>query len=134
MLVLGLILLVAVPAVAILWPFFHRLEDEGLPEDEGSAHPELRRRWDAALAALKSAELERALGALTEEDYTWVRQRSMAEAAALMRAMELEEAQKQKLLASIEQEVQEVRRRVQGPEGADAGTGPEPGALPGGEP
>lgn len=124
MLVLYAVLIVLVPAVVILYPFLRRKGASGeAVEDENSAHAELTRRWDAALSSLKSAELERAVGNLTEEDYQWLRGQYMAEAVYVMKAMELEEQQEQELLATIELEVERVRMRALG---AANGKAPKP--------
>jgi nucleotide-binding universal stress UspA family protein len=115
MLVLYAVLIVLVPAAVILYPFLRRRSGAGeVVEDESSAHAELARRWDAALSSLKSAELERAVGNLTEEDYQWLRRQYLAEAVQVMKAMELEEQQEQELLATIELEVERARVRALG--------------------
>lgn len=124
MLVLYAVLIVLVPAVVILYPFLRRKSEVGEPaEDESSAHAELARRWDAALSSLKSAELERSVGNLTEDDYQWLRGQYMAEAVQVMKAMELEEQQEQELLATIDLEVERVRARALG---AANGKAPKP--------
>lgn len=124
MLVLYAVLIVLVPAVVILYPFLRRKSGDGeRVEDENSAHAELARRWDAALSSLKSAELERAVGNLTEEDYRWLRGQYMAEAVQVMKAMEIEEQQEQEMLATIELEVGRVRTRALG---AANGRAPKP--------
>ena len=114
MLVLIAVLLALLPAVAILYPFLRRLGRSELLEDESSPQAELARRWDAALAGLKNAELERAIGNLSEEDYHWLREQYMTDAALVMKRMELEEEQEQELLSTIDREVQAARRRVLG--------------------
>jgi len=114
MLVLIAVLLALIPAVAILYPFLRRLGRSELLEDEGSPQAELARRWDAALAGLKNAELERALGNLSDQDYHWLREQYMTDAALIMKAMELEEEQEQELLSTIDREIQAVRRRALG--------------------
>ena len=119
MLVLIAILLVLVPAIAILYPFVRRRDGDAPARDEGSVRTHLARRWDEALAALKSAELERAIGNLAEEDYHWLREQYMTEASLVLKAMEVEEQQEQDLLASIEHEVQQVRLQALGDNGAD---------------
>ena len=111
MLVLTAILLILLPAIAILYPFLKgRLGDE-LVEDESTPRAELERRWEATLVGLKSAELEYALGNLVDEDYTWLKERYMVEAAQVLKAMELEFEQEEELLANIALEVQRVRMR-----------------------
>ena len=114
MLVLIAILLALLPAAAILYPFLRQREAGLEAEDESSPQVELARRWDAALEGLKSAELERAIGNLAQEDYLWLRQQYMAEATALLRALELEQQQEEDLLEGIEQELLEVRKQALG--------------------
>ena len=118
MLIFVAILLALVPAVAILYPFVRRREDGALSEDESSPQAELARRWDAALAGLRNVELERTLGNLAEEDYHWIRQQYMTEAAGILKAMELEEQREQELLADIEHQLRETRRLL-GEDGAN---------------
>ena len=125
MLVLVALLLALLPAIAIIYPFVRRLGHDELPEDETSPEVELGLRWDAALAGLKSAELDWTIGRLAEGDYRWLRQRYMTEAAVVMKAMELEEHQQGDLLASIEHELEETRVRPLESEGAGQATCPE---------
>lgn len=115
MLILIALILAAIPAVAILYPFVMRGSGHEWKEDEGAPIAELERRWDAALAGLKSAELELSIGNLDDEDYLWLRRQYMREAATVMRAMELEEEQEEELLARVETQIQEVRARALGP-------------------
>ena len=84
------------------------------------------RRWDAALAGLRSTELEHAVGNLTDEDYGWLREQYMTEAALVMKAFELEESQQRALMSRIEDEVQRTRARSLGAEAE----GPEPARGP----
>lgn len=123
MVILIAFLLALVPTVAILWPFIRGHRHVDPLEDETSTQAELERRWDAALVGLKSAELELGLGNLDEEAYHWLREQYMSEAASVMKAMELEEEQEAELLASIEREVEEIRRGL---------VGPDPESAPGG--
>ena len=115
MLILIALILAAIPAVAVLYPFIMRGSSHEWLEDEGDPMAELERRWDAALAGLKNAELEFSIGNLDNEDYMWLRQQYMREAALVMRAMELEEEQEEELLARVEEQIQEVRARALGP-------------------
>ena len=91
MIVLITLALVLVPAAAVLYPFLRRGRSPDSPEDETSPRAEMERRWDAALAGIRTAELERAVGSLTEDDYRWLRDRYMTDAAVVMKSMELEE-------------------------------------------
>ncbi len=115
MLVLIAFALALIPAVAILYPFVRRPVEEA--EDEGSTRRELSRMWDAAVVGLKNAELERAVGNLTEQDYRWLKEEYMTEAARAMKAMGLDREQEQDLIEALESEVRAVRSRVLGVEG-----------------
>ncbi len=108
LLVLVGLVLVAVPLVAILYPFLRRSGTHGVLAD---AEPldELDRRWDAALAGLRSAELERAIGTLGEEDYQVLREQYMTEAALVLRSLEMESGREADLLARVEEEIRRVR-------------------------
>ena len=129
MLVLIGALLVLIPMAAILYPFIRNQETAYAADDESSTQSELSRRWESAFAGIKTTELEHAIGNLAEDDYRLLREQYMTEAAKVMKAMELEEDQEQDLLAGIEREVREVRRRILGVEdGPAAGpSGGEPG-------
>lgn len=104
MLVLIALLLALIPAIAIAYPFLRRGGASEWQDDEGSTRATLERRWDAALAALRSAELEHAVGSLSAEDYRWLRRQCLREAAAAMRAMQLEPEQEEAMLARLEAE------------------------------
>ena len=118
MIVLITIALVLVPAAAVLYPFLRpgRLPDS--LEDETSPRADLERRWDSALAGVRTAELERAVGSLTEDDYRWLRDRYVTDAAVVMKSMELEEQEESEMLAAIEREMRRARERVLGPDAA----------------
>ena len=92
MLVLIAIILALIPAIIIAYPFLRRGESSEWLDDESSPLATLQRRWEAALDGIRSAELEHAIGNLSEEDYRWLRRQYMREAAVVMRAMELEHA------------------------------------------
>ena len=114
MLVFIAVLLALIPAVIIAYPFLRRGESSEWLDDESSPMATLQRRWEAALDGIRSAELERAIGNLSEEDYRWLRRQYMREAAVVMRAMELEHEEEEALLAQIEDESRHVRARVLG--------------------
>ena len=114
MLVLIAVLLVLIPTIAILYPFLRRPDSWPVVADESSHHADLLRRWDVAIAGLKNAELERALGNLAEQDHSWLREQYMTEAALVIKAMELEEQQEQEMLSSVDDEIRSVRRRLLG--------------------
>ena len=114
MIVLITLALVLVPAAAVLYPFLRRDRLADAPEDETSTRAEMERRWDSALAGLRTAELERAVGSLTDDDYRWLRDRYMTDAAVVMKAMELEEQEERDMLAAIEREMRQARERILG--------------------
>ena len=118
--IVGLVL-IAIPLAAILYPFLRR---RGLHEvlAESEAHEELDRRWDAALAGLRSAELEHAIGTLGEEDYQVLRDQYMTEAALVLRSLEMEAGREAELLARVEEEIRRVR---EGFLGSDKDSGAE---------
>ena len=119
-LVLVGLVLIAIPLAAILYPFLRR---RGLHEvlTESEAHEELDRRWDAALAGLRSAELEHAIGTLGEEDYQVLRDQYMTEAALVLRSLEMEAGREAELLARVEEEIRSVREGFLGSD-KDSGT------------
>ena len=131
MIVLITIALVLVPAAAVLYPF---LRPGRLPEsleDETSPRAEMERRWDSALSGLRTAELERGVGSLTEDDYRWLRDRYMTDAAVAMKSMELEEQEERQMLASIEDEMRRARERVLGGDDPGSPPGPSDGSTTG---
>jgi hypothetical protein len=125
MIVLITLALALIPVAAILYPFFGRRLVATVLEDETSPRAEMERRWDAALAGLRTAELERAVGSLAEDDYRWIRERYMTDAALVMKSMELEEQEEREMLAAVETEVRQVHERILGEKGAS-----ETGRLP----
>ena len=114
MLVLIAVLLALIPAAAILYPFVFKRGLSSVFRDETSTYSELTRRWEAAIAGLKSTELEHAIGNLTEDDYRDLREQYMLEAAAIMKSMELEDQQEEELLATVAEEVKAVREGITG--------------------
>ncbi len=126
MLILVAIVLALIPAIAILYPFVRRRIGDEIVEDESSPQAALQRRWDSAVAGLRSAELEYALGNLAEVDYRWLREQYMLEAAQVMKAMELEFEQEEELLASVAREMRNARLRVLGANGVGPSDGSEP--------
>ena len=110
MLVLIAAVLALIPTLVIVYPFLRGSGRDRFWEDENPEREDLVRRLNAALAALRNGELEWDLGHLAEEDYRWLRQRHMTEAALIMKAMELEDAQERALRSTIEREIEQVRR------------------------
>ena len=87
MLILIAILLALVPAVAILYPILRGAEPDSRPSDSADRE-DLARRWQEALAGLNNADLEHSLGNVDDEDYAWLRERYMTEAALALKAIE----------------------------------------------
>ena len=114
MLIIIAIILALIPAIFILWPFVMRLRRSEFDYDEGSPQADLMRRWDAAVANLSGAELDHALGNLSDEDHAALRRRLMSEAAAIMQEMELTDEEEARMLAALSDEVSATRARVQG--------------------
>ena len=109
MLVLTALLLALLPAVAILYPILRRRAAAQPVDDEAGPRADLVRRWDSALAGLRSTELDRAVGNLSGEDYDWLRDQYMTEAVVVMKALELDESRQRALLARIEREMRRSR-------------------------
>ncbi len=112
MLIFVALLLALIPAALALWPFVFGLSRDEFDYDEGAPQADLMRRWDAASAGLASAELDRALGNMSEDDYTAVRGILMLEAASVMREMELSDNEERAMLAALREEVSATRARV----------------------
>ena len=113
MLVIVAILLALVPAGFILWPFIVGLNRDEFDYDEGAPQADLMRRWEASVAGLASAELDRGLANMPVDDYTIVRRQLMAEAAAAMGDMELTDEEESRMLSELRDEVRSARARVQ---------------------
>ena len=111
MLVLIALLIALIPSVAILYPFL-RETGQSVLEDESSPLADLQRRWESTVAGLRSAELDRAIGTLAEDDYEWLKQQYMTEAAQIMKAMELEEHEEEAIRVALGRQIGEVRRRA----------------------
>ena len=116
MLVLIAVLLVLLPAAAIVYPFLRRPDGEAPPDDEASDSKELSRRWDAAIAGRRNTELEFSIGNLTENDYDWLKEQYMTEAALVLKTMELEEHEEQVLMDDVERAVRGTRGDLELPE------------------
>ena len=115
MLVLISVLLALIPAIA--YPFLRSRTDDLVFEDEASTYSALSIRWEAAVAGIKNTEHERAIGNLAEDDYRQLREQYMTQAALVMKAMELEDQQERELMAGLDREAAQVRRRVLGGDG-----------------
>ena len=108
------VLWVRIPSFALLLPRLRGFGENEFLAHKGSPQAELARRWEAALAGLKNAELELALGNLDEDDHQWLRRQYMTEAALALKGMRLEEEQEEEFMAQVEREVREVRLRALG--------------------
>ena len=69
------------------------------------------------LLVFRSAELERSIGALDEEDYGVLRTQYMSEAALVLKALEVEKSRENELLEGIEEEVKRIRENFLGHDG-----------------
>lgn len=114
MLIVITLLLVLIPAIAIMWPFLMGVRRDEFAEDESAPTADLMRRWDAAVAGLKSAELDHAIGNMASEDYRIVRHQLMTEAALVLKTMELDDAEEEQMLTAVRTEMQAVRARIVG--------------------
>lgn len=114
MLIIVAAALALIPTVAILWPFVLGISRDEFAEDESAPTADLMRRWNAAVAGLKSSELDHAIGNLTDEDYRVVRHQLMTEAAVILKTMELEESEEEQMLTAVRTEMHDVRARVVG--------------------
>lgn len=116
MLVLAAFLLALIPAVVIAYPLLRRA-GPSLLSDEDTRFAELASRWETAVAGLRSTELEWAIGNLAEKDREWLRERYMTDAALVLKEMELEEAEEQALMATVEREMERARAQAVGEAG-----------------
>ena len=76
--------------------------------DEGHTHLDVVRRWEAALASLKNTELDWATGNLTSDDYSWLRERYMKEAALVMKLIESQESQDRPPTSTMERAMRQA--------------------------
>ena len=98
MLVVSAIIISVIPAILIAYPVLKKIASRmPLPEDESSLRADLERRWESALEGIRHAELEMSIGNLSEADYLWLKQVHMAEAANVLKTLEIS-AEKERLL------------------------------------
>ena len=114
MLIVIALALALIPTLAIMWPFIYGVRRDEFAEDESAPIADLMRRWDAAVEGLKSSELDHAIGNLSDQDYRLVRHQLMTEAAVVLKTMELDEAEEERMLTAVRSEMQAVRARVEG--------------------
>ena len=72
-----------------------------IPDDESSLHADLERRWESALEGIRHAELEMSVGNVDESDYLWLKQVHMAEAAMVLKALEISVEDEKSLIEQI---------------------------------
>jgi len=131
MLVLIATLLVLIPAVAVLYPFVRKSSTGYLSEELVSPRSELHRRWEETLSELRSVDMDRDLGNITEADYRLLREAYLADAARLMKALEVEEQREQGIMAEIESYIRQARTGMEGEERSRPieGSSHQPGAA-----
>ena len=118
MLVFMAFVLALIPAVAIAYPFL-RKAGRSLLSDDDTQGVELTSRWETAIGGLRNTELEWAIGNLEDVDREWLRERYMTDAALVLKELELEEAEEQALMASVERELKRVRVQAGGGDADD---------------
>jgi len=101
LLILIATLLALVPAIAVLYPILRAPGSVRQPEGDESDNAELSLRLQENIAALRNIELERSLGNLDDDDYAWLRERYMTEAAVVLKALDLEAAEEASLLKEV---------------------------------
>ena len=106
------LMIALIPILAVLYPFMIRRHDDSLIDNETSARNDLELRWDSAISGLKTTELEMSLGALGKDDYAWLRERYLTDAATVMKSMRLRQEDEAVLLESVDAEVQDLRNRI----------------------
>jgi predicted PurR-regulated permease PerM len=88
MLILISVVLVLVPALAIIYPFLIKNSDHSIVRNEQQDRLELQIRLDNALLGLKDLESERLLGTLSDKDYLLMKDQYLLEASMLIKSME----------------------------------------------
>ena len=86
--------LVLIPALAILYPFIRNKETGSIDDQDSSTDIDMLRKLDVALEGLNNTELEFEIGNISSEDYKWIREQYMTDAAYLMKALEMDKSQK----------------------------------------
>ena len=92
--------LVLIPALAILYPFLRNNAIGSMDDKDSSVDTDMLRKLDVALEGLNNTELEFELGNISLEDYEWIKERYMTDAAYLMKILEMDESQKRTLFGS----------------------------------
>ena len=102
MLVVAAIIISLIPAILIAYPVIKKIASRTpLPEDESSLRADLERRWESALEGIRHAELEMSIGNLNEADYLWLKQVHMAEAANVLKTLEISSEKERLLIEEI---------------------------------
>ena len=86
----------------IAYPIIKKIASSvSIPDDESSLHADLERRWESALEGIRHAELEMSVGNVDESDYIWLKQVHMAEAAMVLKALEVSLEDEKSLIEQI---------------------------------
>tara|TARA_B100000029_G_scaffold331420_2_gene323669 strand:- start:585 stop:962 length:378 start_codon:yes stop_codon:yes gene_type:complete len=102
MLVLSAIIISVIPAILIAYPIIKKIASSvSTPDDESSLQADLERRWESALEGIRHAELEMSVGNIDEPDYQWLKQVHMAEAAMVLKALEISIEDEKSLIEKI---------------------------------
>jgi len=102
MLVLAAVIISVIPAIIIGYPIIKKIaSNASIPDDESSLHADLERRWESALEGIRHAELEMSVGNVDESDYLWLKQVHMAEAAMVLKALEISVEDEKSLIEQI---------------------------------
>ncbi len=106
MVVLISLVLSIFPFVLIIFPLIRKYSvSEFIPQDESSLFSDLERRWDSAIEGLRSTELERMVGNLHDQDYDWLKNIHIYEAALVLKALDLSEIEQNQLIDEVRNEV-----------------------------
>ena len=106
MVVLISLILSIFPFVLIIFPLIRKYSvSEFIPQDESSLFSDLERRWDSAIEGLRSTELERMVGNLHDQDYDWLKNIHIYEAALVLKALDLSEIEQNQLIDEVRNEV-----------------------------
>lgn len=106
MVVLISLILSIFPFILIIFPLIRKYSvSEFIPQDESSLFSDLERRWDSAIEGLRSTELERMVGNLHDQDYEWLKNIHLYEAALVLKALDLSEIEQNQLIDEVRNEV-----------------------------
>ena len=106
MVVLLSLILSIFPFILIIFPLIRKYSvSEFIPQDESSLFSDLERRWDSAIEGLRSTELERMVGNLHDQDYEWLKNIHLYEAALVLKALDLSEIEQNQLIDEVRNEV-----------------------------